>query len=40
MSKDRRFVDSVLGLLLPLGPVRGRAMFGGWGVFWTIRCSP
>ena len=33
MSKDRRFVDSVLGLLLPLGPVRARAMFGGWGVY-------
>jgi DNA transformation protein and related proteins len=33
MSKDRRFVDSVLGLLLPLGPVRARAMFGGWGIF-------
>ena len=33
MSNDRRFVDSVLGLLLPLGPVRARAMFGGWGVY-------
>ena len=33
MSKDRRFVDQVLGLLLPLGPVRARAMFGGWGVY-------
>jgi DNA transformation protein len=27
------FVDSVLGSLLPLGPVRARAMFGGWGLF-------
>ncbi len=33
MSKDRRFVDRVLGLLLPAGPVRARAMFGGWGVY-------
>ncbi len=27
------FVDGVLGCLLPLGPVRARAMFGGWGLF-------
>ncbi len=27
------FVDGVLGNLLPLGPVRARAMFGGWGLF-------
>jgi len=27
------FVDSVLGGLLPLGPVRARAMFGGCGLF-------
>jgi len=33
MSKDRTFVDGVLGLLLPLGPARARAMFGGWGVY-------
>lgn len=33
MSKDRTFVDQVLGLLMPLGPVRARAMFGGWGVY-------
>ena len=26
------FVDGVLGGLLPLGPVRARAMFGGWGL--------
>jgi len=33
MSKDRTFVDRVLGLLMPLGPVRARAMFGGWGIY-------
>ena len=33
MSKDRTFVDQVLGLLMPLGPVRARAMFGGWGIY-------
>jgi DNA transformation protein len=33
MSKDRGFVDRVLGLLMPLGPVRARGMFGGWGIF-------
>lgn len=33
MSKDRTFVDRMLGLLMPLGPVRARAMFGGWGVY-------
>ena len=27
------FVDGVLASLLPLGPVRARAMFGGWGLF-------
>ncbi len=27
------FVDGVLGGLLPLGPIRARAMFGGWGLF-------
>ncbi len=27
------FADGVLGSLLPLGPVRARAMFGGWGLF-------
>jgi DNA transformation protein len=26
-------VDGVLGSLLPLGPIRARAMFGGWGLF-------
>ena len=33
MSAGREFVDRVLGLLLPLGPVRARAMFGGHGIF-------
>ncbi len=27
------FVDDVLGRLLPLGPIRARAMSGGWGLF-------
>lgn len=33
MTAARDFVDRVLGLLLPLGPVRARRMFGGWGVY-------
>lgn len=33
MSTRSAFVDSVLGGLLPLGPVRARNMFGGWGLF-------
>jgi len=33
MGRDRRFVDRALGLLVPLGPVRARAMFGGWGIY-------
>ncbi len=33
MPVSSAFVDSVLGGLLPLGPVRARAMFGGWGLF-------
>jgi DNA transformation protein and related proteins len=28
-----RFVEYTLELLEPLGPVRARAMFGGWGLF-------
>ncbi len=27
------FVEAILGGLLPLGPIRARAMFGGWGLF-------
>lgn len=30
MSRD--YVDHLLELLAPLGPVRARAMFGGWGL--------
>ena len=33
MTKNRTFVDRALGLLVPLGPVRARAMFGGYGVY-------
>ena len=33
MTADQRFVDQILARLLPLGPVRGRRMFGGWGIF-------
>ncbi len=33
MSRDRTFADRIVGYLLPLGPVRARAMFGGFGIF-------
>ena len=33
MTVDQRFVDQILARLMPLGPVRGRRMFGGWGIF-------
>lgn len=33
MSRDRAFADKVAALLLPLGPVRARAMFGGFGIY-------
>jgi len=33
LTKANPFVERVLGLLLPLGPVRSRAMFGGWGLY-------
>ena len=33
MSSDTAFVDRVVRLLLPLGPVQARRMFGGWGLF-------
>ena len=33
MPGPSALVDGVLGSLLPLGPVRARAMFGGWGLF-------
>lgn len=32
MAKSRATVDHVLELLAPLGEVRARAMFGGWGL--------
>ena len=31
MPASSAFVDGVLGSLPPLGPIRARAMFGGWG---------
>ncbi len=33
MARADPFVEDVLGLLLPLGPVAARRMFGGWGLF-------
>ena len=33
MARADPFVEEVLGLLLPLGPVAARRMFGGWGLF-------
>ncbi len=33
MPTPSAFVDGILGSLLPLRPVRARAMFGGWGLF-------
>ena len=33
MPRNRAFTDRVVGLLLPLGPVKARAMFGGWGIY-------
>ena len=33
MSAKREFADRIVGQLLPLGPVRARAMFGGFGIF-------
>ena len=33
MSTGSQFVDRALARLVPLGPVRARAMFGGWGIF-------
>ncbi len=32
MSAGAEFVERALARLLPLGPVRARAMFGGWGL--------
>jgi len=33
MASSTEFRDHVLGLLLPMGPVRARGMFGGFGIF-------
>ena len=33
MAKSSAFVDQVIGLLMPLGPVKPRSMFGGWGIY-------
>ncbi len=33
MSGRSKFVERALARLLPMGPVRARAMFGGWGLF-------
>jgi len=33
MARTSPAVDRALGLLLPLGDVRPRAMFGGWGLY-------
>lgn len=33
MPSSTGFRDSVLGLLLPFGPVTARAMFGGYGLY-------
>ena len=33
MASPARFVEHVLDLLLALGPVKARRMFGGWGFF-------
>ncbi len=33
MPKPNEFVSHLLDLLSPLGDVRARAMFGGWGIY-------
>src|SRR5689334_3929729 len=33
MARQNSYVEYTLELLEPLGPVRARAMFGGWGVY-------
>jgi DNA transformation protein len=33
MGRQNSYVEYTLELLEPLGPVRARAMFGGWGVY-------
>ncbi len=34
MARQDSFVEYTLELMEPLGPVRARAMFGGWGVYY------
>jgi DNA transformation protein len=33
MTADAKFLDYVMELLVPLGEVKSRAMFGGYGIF-------
>ena len=33
MAKENEFVEYVLELLGPLGPVKAKAMFGGFGIY-------
>ena len=33
MPEPSPFVERVVTLLTPMGPVRAKSMFGGWGVF-------
>jgi DNA transformation protein and related proteins len=33
-----RFVNEIVTRLTPLGPVRSRAMFGGWGLYCEGLC--
>ena len=33
MAKRSEFVEHLLDLLRPLGEVKARAMFGGWGIY-------
>jgi DNA transformation protein len=33
MAARNEFADFIVELLAPLGPVRARAMFGGWGIY-------
>lgn len=33
MTRHDPFVEHLLDLLLPLGPVQPRRMFGGWGLY-------
>jgi DNA transformation protein len=37
MARKDSYVEYTLELLEPLGPVRARAMFGGWGLYFEGR---